>query len=303
MTGQPIPHRGPPRDRAQALAPPGPCRRRRDGHLHRRMRPSTGALGTPATQPPTGLPSIEAPSDDATPDPSSPTPAPTPSASPDGLTRLDRRTGITLVAGRLSLAVAVDQHRGHDHRPCLLLPRQLHGQRRARAGAARDPADPGRRDRSHARPASRSQCQRARRPPRDVHGRAGRHPTARPFDQGRGRDRGPLGRVRVGRRPGGDPRATGPGRLHPHPILDRGRRQLRARRAAGDRLRRRRDRARPPGRTGRLHRPAAGHLHGSAGRGAALGHPGRVSGMANVFEATFQGASPTRRAPSLSTAR
>ena len=44
--------------------------------------PATGALGTPATQPPTGLPSIEAPSDDATPDPSSPSPAPTPVASP-----------------------------------------------------------------------------------------------------------------------------------------------------------------------------------------------------------------------------
>ena len=127
---------------------------------------------------------------------------------------------VTLVAR--GLPVALDRHRRHDHRPRLLLPRQLHGQRRPRAGPARDPADPGRGHRGDARPPRRSQREGAGRQPRDVHRRAGRHPAARPVDQGRRGDRGPLGRVRVGRRQVGDPRAARPGRLHPHPVLDRG---------------------------------------------------------------------------------
>ena len=44
--------------------------------------PTSGPLGSPATPPPTDLPSVEAPTDDATPDLSSPSPTTAPTASP-----------------------------------------------------------------------------------------------------------------------------------------------------------------------------------------------------------------------------
>ena len=200
---------GPPRDPAQAVAPrrlrrhrrrspsssppacPRPARSARPRPSHRpacrrsRRRPTTRRPTCRRPRPHRPwLTRRRPPAPIATP---SPSPSPSaPAASP----------------------VTLDRHRRHDHRPRLLLPRQLHGQRRARAGPARDPADPGRRHRGDARPPRRPQREGAGRQPRDVHGRAGGHPAAWPVDQGRRGDREPLRRVRVRRRQVGDPRAA-----------------------------------------------------------------------------------------------
>ena len=85
-----------------------------------------------------------------------------------------------------------------DHRPRVLLPRQLHGQPRARPGAPRGPEDAGRRNGRDDRAARRPERRRARRPAGHVHRDPGRDPVPRAAHRGRHRDGQPVARVRVG---------------------------------------------------------------------------------------------------------
>ena len=231
--------------------------------------PTSGPLGTPAT-PPTDGPAVgrgavgrchARPLVDRRPPPRPPPARPrrrrprprreAPTARADGDTRADQ---------------GADRH--HD-RPRLLLPRQLHRQRRPRAGAARDPEDPGRGDGRDEGAARRPQRRRARRAARDVHRHPRWHEAPRPDDQGRRGDGRPVRGVRVGRRARVDPRPARAGRVHADPVPDRRPGAVQARRRARHRVRRRRGQARPPRRPRRLHEPAAGDLHGPARVGRA----------------------------------
>ena len=114
------------------------------------------------------------------------------------------------------------------------------------------------------------------------------HRPPRPDDQERRRDGGPLDRVRLGRRDGVDAVPAGPGRLHADPVHDRQVGRLPDRGPDRDRVRQRGHRPRRPGRPRRLRRPAAVDLRRPAGLRRRARQPGRVTGNADVFEATFR---------------
>ena len=180
--------------------------------------------------------------------------------------------------------------RRDDDRPRLLLPRQLHRQRGPRPGAARGPADEGRRDGRDARAARRPGRCRDGRPARDVHRRS---PTARRCsgsdDRGRHRHRQPVAGVRVRRRQRVDAGRARPGRLHAHPVPDRRPAcgssstacpspRSAARASCSDQ---------PVGRDD--FRTSCRRSSSTGRRGArASATPARSAAMANVFEATFQ---------------
>ena len=218
----------------------------------------------------------------------------TPSAAPSA--PVGDRRALRLPGYRPAPARNPDAHArrptpaGHDDRPRLLHPRQLHGQRGPRPGAARGPRRP--------RPSRRPRCTRCSTGPNDAEIAARprctpRSPTARACSTCRSRTasrrwtcRRSSSAAAAASRAGP---AARPGRVHAHPVPDR-------RRASGSRstaavTSQRRGLIRSDYPVGRGTSTAAAIFVDRPAWGAASATPGAVSGLANVFEAHVPGRS------------